>query len=186
MEDIQIVELYWHRNEKAIAETSAKYGRSLHGISMGILRNGEDCKECVNDTYMNAWNSMPPQKPESLFAFLGRIVRNLSINLYTKNHAKKRGGSGIELLLSELSDCVPDNSNVENTVETAELGRYISEWLLSIEKSDRVLFMRRYWFCEAVKEIAFSQKLSENQLAGKLFRLRGSLKRYLEEEGVYI
>ena len=140
MEDNKIIDLFWARDEQAIAESRSKYGVALNRISYNILANQEDSEECVSDTYMNAWNTIPPQKPFSLFAYLGRIARNISINLWHKKHTQKRNNSA-DLMLSELGECIPHSETVENAIESKELSRIISEWLYSLPKNDRVLFV---------------------------------------------
>lgn len=182
MEDIQIIELYWSRNQSAISESSAKYGQMLQYISRGILSNHEDSEECVNDTYGKAWETMPPQKPNSLAAYLGRITRNISINRWHENHAKKRGGANI--LLSELSECIPSSHSVEAEIEASDLTAVITRWLYSLSQDERVLFIRRYWFSESLGSLAEECLTTPNKLAGRMYRLREKLKSTLEKEGV--
>lgn len=183
MEDRRIIEYYWSRNEAAIRETDKKYGRMLHGIAWNILTNTEDSEECVSDTYLKAWNSIPPEKPVSLPAYLGRIARNLAINRWHKNRSQKRY-NGAEMLLSELSDCVPDSSNVET--EANEISEVISKWLYTLPQDDRVLFLRRYWYGDSLKELAGKCGTTQNKLAGRMYRLRHDLRTALEKEGVSI
>ncbi|HHV11830.1 MAG TPA: sigma-70 family RNA polymerase sigma factor [Clostridiales bacterium] len=183
MEDMDIIALYNSRVETAISETDSKYGRLLHRIAFNILSNREDSEEIVSDTYNSAWNTIPPQQPNSLRAYLGRITRNLSINRWHKQRAKKRY-NGAELLLSELTDCIPANNNVESELERKELALAIDRWLSSLSVDDRVLFLRRYWFSDAVNVLAKECGTASNKLAGRLFRLRQSLKMFLEKEGI--
>ena len=185
MEDLQIIKLYWLRNEAAIKETNTKYGRLLHSIALNILSNHEDSEECVSDTYSKAWNAMPPQKPNSLAAYLGRIVRNLSINRWHKNRAQKRY-TGADTLLSELSDCVPSTKNVEKEIEAQELSEVISNWLCALSQDDRVLFLRRYWFGDSVNILADECGTTPNKLAGRMYRLRQSLRKALEKEDILL
>ena len=185
MEDIQIIDLYWKRNETAITETDTKYGGFCRRISNNILHNPWDSEECVSDAYTRCWDTMPPQRPMSLRAYLGAILRNLSISRYRAEHAQKRF-SGAELLLSELSDCVPAPENVQRTVEADELGELISAWLRKLETEDRALFVRRYWNGEAVKELAGELGIRPNALTKRLLRLREGLRRSLEKEGVSV
>lgn len=181
MEDLQIIKLYWSRDEAAIKETNTKYGRLLHTIALNILSNYEDSEECVSDTYCNAWNAMPPQKPNSLKAYLGRIVRNLSINRWYEHRAQKRY-NGADVLLSELSDCVPSTKNVEKEIEAKELSEVISDWLCTLSQDERVLFLRRYWFGDSVNKLAGECGTTPNKLAGRMYRLRQSLKKAIEKE----
>jgi len=185
MEDCQIIEQFWSRNENAIIETGNKYGRLLNSIAYNILSNKEDSEECVNDAYRKAWDSIPPQRPCSLAAYLGRIVRNLAINRWYENHAQKRYNSA-QILLCELSDCLPASTNVESEVELNELSEIINSWLYSLPKDDRVLFLRRYWYGDSVKKLAYECRTTPGRVAGRMFRLRHNLKIVLEKEGVSI
>jgi len=183
MEDSAIIGLYWQRSEQAIRETDHKYGAFCHHIAMNILRSFPDSEECVNDTYGKAWDTMPPQRPDSLRAYLGRIVRNLSISRYRLLHAQKRS-SGAEVLLSELGDCVPAGDNTWRTVACRELSGIISRWLDSLGEEERALFLRRYWSGESVKTLAEEMNVRPNALTKRLLRLREDLRQYLETEGV--
>lgn len=184
LEDVEIVNLYWDRNETAIRESDAKYGNMLLKIAYNILSNREDSEECVNDTYGKAWASIPPQKPRSLAAYLGRIVRNLSINRWYAIRAQKRGGEN--LLLSELAECIPSQSNVEREAEAREITKSVEQWLYTLPKADRVLFLRRYWFGDDLKTLAAEHAASPNKIAGRLYRLRQKLKSALEKDGVVL
>ena len=185
LEDFQIIDLYWKRNESAITETDRKYGGFCRRISNNILHNPWDSEECVNDAYTRCWDTMPPQRPMSLRAYLGAILRNLSISRYRAEHAQKRFG-GAELLLSELGDCVPAPENIQRTVEAEELGEYISRWLRGLDKEDRALFIRRYWNGDSVKSLAGEMGLRPNALTKRLLRLRENLRRTLEREGICV
>ena len=136
MEDLEIIGLYFRRDERAITETAAKYGTFCHGIALNILSIDEDAQECVNDTYLQTWNSIPPQKPDKLGAWLGRVVRNIAYNLWKKNHRQKRY-AGMEELLYELEDCIPSPNTVEHKVEEQELTEAINAWLKSLSRNDR-------------------------------------------------
>lgn len=185
MEDRQIIALYHGRNETAIAETDRKYGPFCRTIAMNILSVREDAEECVNDTWHAAWRKMPPELPRSLKAFLGRITRNLSISRFRAGRAQKRY-SGLELMLSELEECVPSDLSVEKAIEEKELGDIISSWLEDLMEEDRILFVRRYWYGESVKELAAERKCTENQLAQKMRWMRSRLKTHLESKGVTV
>ncbi|HKL10384.1 MAG TPA: sigma-70 family RNA polymerase sigma factor [Clostridia bacterium] len=185
MDDSKIIELYWLRDEAAICETDKKYGRLLHSITLNILSKFEDAEEIVSDTYRKAWNIMPPQRPKFLSAYLGRIARNLSINLWQKNRAQKRY-SGVEILISELTDCIPLSLSVEQEIEGRELTETINFWLLSIPADDRVLFIRRYWFGDTLINLAAECGTTPNKLAGRIYRLRKRLRKFLESEGIFI
>lgn len=183
MEDELIIELYFTRDELAITETDHKYGAFCHRIAMNILSVREDAEECVNDTYHAAWHKLPPELPNSLRAFLGRITRNLSISRFRKNRAQKRY-DGLEVMLSELGDCVPSSDTVEQAIETEQLSELISDWLVSLPADDCALFVRRYWHGDAVQALAKECGITQNQMAQRMLRLRKSLKADLEAEGV--
>ena len=183
MTDGQIVDLYWDRDESAITHSDIKYGSYCRKIAFNILSNNEDADECVNDTWLRTWENVPPQKPDSLSAFFGRIIRNLSISRYRANRAKKRY-DGITILLSELEDCVPAGNLTELKAESNLLTEMIEKWLARISKDDRVLFLRRYWFGDAVKALAKECGMTENQMAQRMLRLRKDLKSVLEQEGI--
>lgn len=185
MEDIQIIELYWQRNEQAIAETAKKHGAFCHSIAKNILSIDEDAEECVNDTYHQAWNAIPPQRPVKFRAWLGKVVRNIALNLWNKNHTQKRY-SDMTALLSELEDCIPSPKTLEQEIEEKELTEIIDCWLRSIDREDQILFVRRYWNGIALKELAKEQSVSPGKLAQRMYRLRLSLKVTLEKEGVHL
>ena len=183
MHDAQIVELFWNRNQQAIAESELNYGAYCRRIAMQILCNREDAEECVNDTWHRAWEHIPPQKPNSLAAFFGRIVRNLSISKFRANRAKKRY-NGMTVLLSELDECVPSGSSVIQALEGKLFTEIIDRWLAELPKDERVLFMRRYWYGEPVKVLAKECGITQNQMAQRMLRLRKKLKSVLEQEGI--
>ena len=183
MEDQQIIELYFKRDEAALLETAKKYGTFCLRIAMNILSVREDAEECVNDTYHTAWNQIPPTRPDSFKAFLGRIVRNFSISKYRALHAKKRF-NGLEVMLSELNDCIPAAGDVEQEMEAKELTGYINTWLEGLTPDDRALFIRRYWYGNEVRTLAKHCGISAAQMSQKMLRLRRKLKTFLEEKGV--
>ncbi len=183
MEDGQIVALYWARSQGAIAASEEKYGALCRGISYNILRSHEDAEECVNDTWHRAWDTMPPQRPQSLGAYLCRIVRNLSIDRWRARKSLKRG-EGLEALVLELEECVPAVPSAEEQWETEEIAAAVERWLDTLEDRDRGLFLRRYWYGDSVKDLAGRLGWSPNRLAQRLGRLRKGLRRALEEEGV--
>ena len=185
MEDQQIIELYFRRDESALTETANKYGAFCLRIAMNVLSVKEDAEECVNDTYHTAWNQIPPTRPDSFKAFLGRIVRNFSISKYRALHAKKRF-NGLEVMLSELNDCVPTMENVEQTVEAKELTGYINTWLEELPAEDRALFVRRYWYGDEVRELAKRCGVSGTRMTQRMLRLRRRLKTFLTEKGVVL
>ena len=186
MDDNMIINLYWERSETAISETANKYGGYCTQIAMNILKNREDSEECVNDTYFKTWNSIPTQRPNILMSFLGRITRNLSLDKYKKRSAQKRGGNEFDLLLSELENCVPSNSNVEAEYEAGATAKIIDSFLYSIDQENRIVFTRRYWYADSIESIANRLGISESKVKSILFRTRNKLKSYLEKEGVNV
>lgn len=185
MEDQQIIELYFQRDEVALSETADKYGAFCLRIAGNVLHAAEDAEECVNDTYHMAWKQIPPVVPESLKAFLGKIVRNLAISRYRALHAKKRFNE-LEVMLSELEECVPAVADVEQEVEAKELTEYINSWLAGLKTEERVLFVRRYWYGDEVKKLAEQGNVSAVKVTQQLLRLRKRLKVFLEEKGVMV
>ena len=185
MDDPAIVELYHRREERAIAESDKKYGGLCRSIALRLLGRPEDAEECVNDTWHAAWNQMPPERPRALGAFLGRITRNLSVSRWRRDHAQKRY-EGMEVLLSELEDCVPAPGTVEGDFDRRQLARAISAWLDGLAAEDRRLFIRRYWYGDPVKELAAARGEGANTLSQRLLRLRKGLRAFLESEGVEV
>ena len=186
MEDREIVNLYWERNSNAIKETASKYGGYCKAIAKNILGNNEDAEECVNDTYLNAWNSMPTHWPKQLETFLGKITRNLSFNKYKHDHAEKRGSGEITLVLDELTDCVSDTDNVEQVLDHQELIKAISSFVRSFSENKRNLFVRRYWYADSVSAIANDTGMLQGTVSKTLERTRKQLKAYLTERGFEI
>ena len=182
MDDLAIIALYHRRDQQAIVESDKKYGPLCRSIALRLLGLREDMEECVNDTWLAAWNRMPPDRPEALGAFLGRLTRNLSISRWRRDHAQKRY-HGIEILLSELEDCVPAPDTVEEIWEQQQLALSISAWLDSLAQADRRLFLRRYWYGDEVKALAAERGQGANALSQRLRRLRKDLRTFLESEG---
>lgn len=183
MEDREIVNLYWERNSTAIKETDSKYGEYCKAIAKNILGNNEDAEECVNDTYLNTWNSIPPSRPNALSTYLGKITRNLSFDRFRYRRADKRGGGEIELVLEELGECVSDNDNVEQEVEKKELVQTINSFLDTLSQKKCNIFLCRYWYAIPVSEIATHFSMTEGNVSATLNRIRGKLKVYLIERG---
>ena len=183
MEDGAIIELYWQRSERAIEETRVKYGAYCYQIAFNLLRSPEDAEETVSDTYHAAWNAMPPEKPCSLRAWLGKVVRNLSLGRWNREHRRKRD-AGMTELLGELTDCLPAPDTAENALEAKELRDAIDRWLGSLGRTDRVLFLRRYWYGLRLQELAVREGTSPAKLAQRMLRLRQSLRIALEKEGI--
>lgn len=183
MEDHEIVALYWARDEKALSETAQKYGNYCTHIAVNILGSAADAEECVNDTYLSAWNSIPPHRPKQLSTFLGKLVRNLSINRYKQEHAQKRGGNETALILDELSEIVSGSEDVEDSVAERELIGAVNSFLTGLPADKRFLFLRRYWYSDSVSAIAAQTGRTENAVSVELNRIRRKLRDYLRERG---
>lgn len=183
MEDERILDLYWQRDEAAIRETERKYGRYLTKIAYGILANAEDSQESLSDTYLGAWNSMPPHRPSVLSAYLAKIVRRCSIDIFRRRHREKRLGGEYALSLDELEDCVSAGDSPAETVELGELTRAIGDYLRSLDREARTTFIGRYFFLDPIREIAACHHMSESKVKSLLFRTRKGLREYLVKEG---
>lgn len=186
MEDSQIIELYWQKNSEAISETNRKYGSYCFTIANRILHNHEDSEECVNDTWLHAWNTIPPQKPEKLRIFLAKITRNLSFNRFNAKVAKKRGGGETALVLDELSECLVSETDVENAYAAKELGQCIRRFVKNLPEREGNIFVRRYFFTEPIAIIAKQYGLSRNNVMVILSRTRKKLKAELIKEGFFL
>ena len=184
MDDRQIVDLFKMRSGRAIVELSEKYGKLCLKIANDILSNPQDAEECVNDTYLGVWNSIPPQDPDPFRAYVCRIVRNLSLKKYRHNSAKKRKGER-EISLYELADCIPDNSFYES-MTVKELTVLINEFVSSLSSDDRIMFVKRYWFIESISDISTEFGIKEHNVSVRLSRIRQKLSNYLKENGVYV
>ncbi len=184
MEDTAIIDLYWARSERALLESERKYGAFCLTIASNILSAREDAEECVNDTWLRAWNAIPPARPSPLRAFLGRITRNLSLDRYRAARAQKRGGGSLEVLLDELGQCLPAGESVEGAFDARETAAVISRFLEGLPPLQRQLFLRRYWYGDGIDALARRFAMREGTVKSGLFRLREKLRRVLEEEGV--
>ena len=182
MEDKQIVELYWERSETAIAETEKTYGRYCHYIAYQILYNDEDAQQIVNDTYLKTWDTIPPQRPELLKSYVGMISRQLALNVYEKQHTQKRGGQ-VPLVLEELSECIPDNSDSNDIGDNIALSDALDRFIRSLPQRSRNIFVRRYFYMSAVAEIARDLSLKESNVTMHLLRARKKLAQFLKKEG---
>lgn len=183
MDDSLIVQLYWDRNEAAISESSKKYGAYCAAIARNILQNRSDAEECVNDTWLHAWNAMPPHMPSVLSTFLGKITRNLSFDRFKRLHREKRGGCSVELVLDELAECVSGKDDTERRWEENELINEIDRFLSRIPEDKRYMFILRYWYADSVSDIAERFQTSANNVSAALSRLRQKLKLHLIERG---
>ena len=185
MEDMEIIELYWQRDERAVQESDTKYGRLCRSIALRLLESMEDSDECVSDTWLRAWNTIPPQRPEILRAFFAKITRNLALDRCRRASAQKRGGGELNAALEELSGCV-SGGDLESEMERRELVRVLNEFLHSLDERERDIFLRRYWLADSVAAIAKRSGMSANAVSLRLMRLRTKLKEHLEKEGVSV
>ena len=183
MEDETIIGLYLKRDEEAIHASSLKYGALLKSVAYRILNNSADAEECENDAYFAAWNAIPPAQPKSLAAFLGRIVRNHALNRYDYYTADKRNRA-FDLILSELSECIPARDTAEGSLEEGETAEHINRFLKHADSAKRAVFVRRYWYSDTIKDIALRYHFSESKVKSMLMRTRSGLKKYLDKEGV--
>ncbi|MBQ8718785.1 MAG: sigma-70 family RNA polymerase sigma factor [Clostridia bacterium] len=185
MEDRQIVELYWARDEKAIGETDKKYGRYCHYIAHHILGNDEDAKEVVNDTYLKTWNTVPPHKPDPLKPYVGTISRQLALDAYRAQHAQKRGGQ-VPFVLDELIGCIPNKDSGADIGESVALSDALSRFLRSLPPRNRNIFVRRYFYMSTIEEIAQDFAARPNAVTMLLLRTRRNLAKFLNKVGFEI
>lgn len=183
MDDKQIVDLYWSRDEAAVRETAAKYGSYCGRVAGGILADWQDVEECVSDTWLGAWNAMPPHRPSVLSTFLGKITRRISINRWNGKKAGKRGNGEIPLALDELAEAVPSRDTPEHAVAAGELAESIDRFLASLPQTERDLFVCRYWFLAPIAELGGKFGFSQSKTKSALLRTRSKLKAHLEKEG---
>lgn len=186
MDDKQIVDLYWERSENAVSETARKYGKYCRCIAFNILHNDEDSEECVNDTYLRAWNNIPPHRPSVLKTFLGKITRNLSLDKYEQLNAEKRNSGQMPLIFDEIQECLPSSDDAENIIEEMALTEILNRFLSSLPSEQRKIFMRRYWYLSPIKEISTEYGISESKVKMSLHRSRNKLKNLLEKESISI
>ena len=186
MDDRQIIELYNERSETAISETANKYGKYCYYIAYHILYDEQDSEECVNDTYLRAWETIPPQYPNKMSAFLGKITRNLALNRYRYYMREKRGCGQIPLVLDELQECVPAANRTEEMIEEKLLVELLNRFLCELPLEKRMMFLRRYWYMSSIQEIANDYEISEGKVKMTLLRTRNKLKQILEKEGIVL
>ena len=185
MDDSRIVELFLERSEQAITELSNKYGGACLKVADSILNNRLDSEECVNDAYLAVWNTVPPQKPEPLFSYVCRIVRNLALKKYHEKTAQKRN-SVYDIALEEISDCFPASVSVEGEAEAKEVAAWIDRFLGTLDRESRIMFVRRYWHAESIEELAALFHKSRHYISVRLSRIRKALKQYLKKEGMFL
>ena len=184
MEDRKIVDLYWQRDENAIPETAAKFGGYCRTIAYNILADAEDAEECVNDTWLRAWNTMPTNRPAKLAPYLGKLSRWISLTRLREKTSLKRGGGETELVLDELAEAVDSGADVEKAVELKELNAALRRFLKNLGETERQVFLARYWFIASIAEIAEKFGFSESKVTSMLHRTRKKLLAYLKEEGL--
>lgn len=182
MEDSAIVELYWARDERAISHSNEKYGRMLSGLSYSLVGSREDAEECVNDTYLAAWNSMPDDRPELLGAYLAKLVRRISIDCYRRSHRRKRGGGGAEQLIDELCECIPGGASPVDEAENDRLREALNGFLASLPEEKRCVFVLRYFCSSSLEDISAQTGFSVGKIKSLLHRTRLALRELLEKE----
>lgn len=185
MDDTKIIELFFQRNQQAIRELDAKYGKACHSLSFNIVNNRQDAEECVNDAYLGAWNAIPPAKPDPLLTYLCKMVRNISLNAYYKREAAKRS-SRYTVAMEEIETCIAAPDMVEAEIKARELARIIEGFLDMLTPEDRVIFLRRYWFADRCRDIAERVGLTEKNISVRLTRIREKLRKYLIEREVLV
>ena len=187
MDDKEIIDRFIERSESAINVISDKYSKYCRVIAVNILGDTEDAEEVLNDSYYRVWNSIPPEQPDNLRAYIGRITRNLSLDKLDKNKAEKRGGGRIDAILSELEECIADKKNtIENLVESKAITTALNSFLISQSIEKRCVFVRRYWRAASIEEIAEDFGMSVGKVKTMLFRTRNKLRKHLEGEGIYL
>ncbi len=183
MQDSKIIDLFFERSEQAITELSEKYEKLCKKISINILGNEEDALECINDSYLGVWNTIPPERPDNLKYYLCRIVRNNSLKRFHSNTAKKRNGF-YDVALQELEECLPDENTTDKKLLSDEITGLLNSFLESQNKVNRIIFVRRYYFNDSIAEISKRVNMTENNVSVRLNRMRKSLKNHLEKEGI--
>lgn len=186
MTDSDILALYNERDETAITHTAEVYGGYCRAIAMQILQDAADAEECINDTYLRAWNAIPPAAPENLRAYLGKITRHLAFDTYKKRTADKRGGGQLPLILDELSECLPSGDEPAYITDRLLMNDCLNQFLSGLSTAKRYMFLRRYWYADTVEEIAKAIHCSENSVYVTLSRLRKQLRVILEKEGMNV
>ena len=184
-DDERIIDLFFERDQQGIRELDMKYGKICLNFSYNIVNSRQDAEECVNDAYLGAWNAIPPARPNPLLSYIVKIVRNISLKIFWRKQAAKRGGN-YKIALEEIEGCIADRKTVEDEIEARELACIIEEFLDTLTVENRVIFMRRYWFADSYKDIAEFMALSEKNISVRLTRIREKMKQYLLERGVFV
>ena len=186
MEDKEIIALYLAREEAAISATAKKYGNYCYSVAYNILYNNEDAEESVNDTYLGAWNSIPPHKPEVLSSYLGKITRNISLKRRRDKQAQKRGAGELSLAYEELADCIPANHDIDSGLAAKEIATCLNDFLSALPATERYVFICRYWYFDSIASISRQFGFRETKVKSMLFRTRTKLRDKLKKEGVLI
>ena len=186
MDDEKILDLYFAREETALQATAEKYGAYCNAVALGILHSREDAQECVNDTYLRAWEAIPPKRPSMFRVYLGKITRNLSLDKYRRQTAVKRRGDTVGTLHGELNECIPGTTTVESEIENAQITYAIDQSLRKMGQEMRLVFMRRYWHADSIDDIAGRYSMTVGKVKSILFRARQKMKKDLEWEGVFV
>jgi len=184
--DAEIIDLYWNKDQSAIEQSANQYGKYCYSVAYSILDSKEDAEECLNDTWLRAWNAIPPHRPDRLSLFFGKITRNLAYDRYKAGRAQKRGGSEFTLALQELDECIPSADSVDQLVEDRELEQHINRFLHSLPERECSIFLLRYWYNKSLSDIGKSLFLKENNVKASLFRSRNKLRVFLEKEGINV
>ena len=186
MDDDKIISLYWQRDEAAIAETQKKYGRFCYSIAYGLLKSKEDAEECENDTYLDAWNAIPPQKPKPLSTFLATITRRRALDYWRGRHAQKRGLQMHVVSFEELEECIPVGQRLDERIHAQALAKALSVFLRGLSEVECNVFLRRYWYFDTIRVIAARYDFSESRVKMMLTRTRKKLRNYLQKEGYIV
>lgn len=186
LDDEKIIALFEERNEMAITETKTKYGRYCNTIAYQILQNREDAEECENDTYLDAWNTIPPTRPRMLSIFLGTITRRISLDRLKRKTAEKRGGGEAMLSLHELEECIPSGKSIDDTIHEKTLAKLISDFLRTLSEAESNIFLRRYWYFDSIDDICKRYGYGQSKVKTTLKRTRDKLLQYLNQEEVYV
>ena len=185
MRDQQIINLFFARSDKAIYHLADKYEKSMYAISYNILQNRQDAEECVNDSYLNLWNAIPPARPDPLYSFVCRVTRNISLTRYKYNNAAKRYSTN-QVAFEEIADCIPSESDVTDEMEKEEITRILNGWLDTLNKDNLYIFMRRYWYMDTVSVISQNLQISQAAVYLRIDRMKKSLYKHLLEGGIII
>ncbi len=185
LEDSEIIRLFFERSEDAIAELSAKYGGIFNNVAMNVLHDREDAEECVNDAYLAVWNKIPPEKPDMLCSFVSGIVRNKAIDRYRHN-TKGRGQSNYDVCIDELEEIIPSGATADGETEKKIAAEYISRFVGSLNKTNRMIFVRRFWYMDSYEKIAKASGMNEGAVRTRASRIKADLKKYLEERGIML